>query len=239
MPESFGRRPVAEDQTADRTGVLGAVERLGDRIERAVADADMTCGIGQEVACPRRVGRRRGDQEGSGLVLVIDEPDGHRAIEPAPRAAGLDPDEASGGDQLVLHRATVDRGRIVGRQDGSGVSVGSGDSDGSADPDGPGDPDVPAEAAGEGATDGATDGAADGATDGAAEAAGADAPGELESVGPNVQPAPVVGLEQAATNAVSPNATIAAARIRGARPARRVIQRLRCQDLPSVWVDGA
>ncbi len=66
--------------------------------------------------------------------------------------------------------------------------------------------------------------------------AAADASGELESVGPNVQPAWVVGLEQAAMRATSPKATTAAV---PARSARGVTQRLRCQDLPSVWVDGA
>ena len=31
--EPFGGRPVAQDQRADRPGVVGAVERLGDRLE--------------------------------------------------------------------------------------------------------------------------------------------------------------------------------------------------------------
>ncbi len=234
MPESLGGRPVTEDHLADRSGVVRAVERFGDRIERPVADPDVTGGIGQQVARPRGVKRRRGDQDRARLSAVIDEPDRHRAPEPALRATRLDPDEAPGGDQFVLHRATVGRGRAVGRQDGSGVSVGSGDSDGSTDPDGSADPDAPADAAGDGATDDATDGAAEVA--GAEAAADADAPGELERVGPNVQPAPVVGLEQAATSATIPNATTAAA---PARCERGVIQRLRCQDLPSVWVDGA
>ena len=63
-PEVLGRRPVAEDQPADRPDVVVPAERLGDRVELPLTDDHATGRVGQQVpgpvGAPRSVRRRGG-----------------------------------------------------------------------------------------------------------------------------------------------------------------------------------
>ena len=72
MPESLGGRPVAEDQAADGEGMIRAVERLGNGVERPVADAHVTRRICQQVARPGRIRGSRCHQETTRLSGVVD-----------------------------------------------------------------------------------------------------------------------------------------------------------------------
>ena len=109
VAEAFGRRPVAQDQAADRPSVIGRRERFGERVEGPVARSDVAGRIGEQVRRPGRVDRSGRDEERAGRELIVDEPDGHRACLAAASAARLDPDETTGGDELVLHRPPIGR----------------------------------------------------------------------------------------------------------------------------------
>ena len=127
VPEPFGRGPVAEDQLADRAGVVGAV-RAARRSRRTSGRRRGRDRPARPAGCePRpRQGAGRGDEDAHpARPASSTNPTVTVRAEPALRAARLDPDEAAGGDEVVLHLSTVDRGRAVGRQDGSGVSDGS------------------------------------------------------------------------------------------------------------------
>jgi len=79
--------------------------------------------------------------------------------------------------------------------DGSGDANDPGTAEGSLEPEAPGGVD--------GSSDDVTDCVADGLTDGAADGGAGDADAGGGRLGPSVQPAPAVALEQAETSAVS------------------------------------
>ncbi len=111
VAESLGRRPVAQDQLADRAGVIGRIERLGDGIEDALPDPDAAGGSASRLAAhavsaPPAATRMAPGVEVLGQV-VVDVADRHGARLAGPCAARLDPDEPTGGDQLVLHRLAI------------------------------------------------------------------------------------------------------------------------------------
>ena len=210
-----------------------AREGLGDGVERPVADAHPAPRIGLQVPRPGRLGRTGRDEDGAGRVgrVVLDEPDGHGAGRAALGAEHLDPGEAARRDEVVLHRV-VAAGAQDRRRQLVADSSGSGDSDASGDSDGSGDPDASAEPDGDGSTE--ADGAADGDGEGAGDALGAAlagceaaaegaadaaADGALDRVGPSVQPAPVVGVEQAPTRIATRAAEASAAASRRVRSA--------------------
>ena len=131
MAEPLGRGPVAQDQLADRPGVIGGLEQVGDGLERSLARPHPAARVSDEIARPGSVRRSCRDEDRPGVRgVVLDEPDRHGALEPRAVTAGLDPDEPPGFDEVVLHRNSRRRDRIGRRQDASGVSDGSGDSDG-------------------------------------------------------------------------------------------------------------
>ena len=107
MAETLGRRPVAQDQLADRPGRgPRRLERLGDR-PRTTARRSVTRHAGRRAGCAptQRLGRSGGDEDAHrGARLVLDEPDRHRAGQPGAFTASLDPDEPPGRDEVVLHR---------------------------------------------------------------------------------------------------------------------------------------
>ena len=232
--EALGRRAVAQDQLADRAGVLGAgssgsATASNERspiVTRQAGSASRLRAQSRRRSRPRRARRRASLRRPRRTRW---SPPG-RVPLPAVR---VEADEPARGDEVVLHRMSVGGRQDRGLQDGEADSDGSADSDGCAEPDGAtepegaaepegsADPDDAADAAGVGDGTGEGDGAADAAADGAADPVAPDAAGA--SVGPYVQPAPVVGaLEQAATVSTSARPTASATSPRmGARDRRR------------------
>jgi hypothetical protein len=86
--ESLGRRPVAQDQAADRSGVVARLERLGHGAEPPVAYVDVDAWVGGQVACPLGVVARCDEDR---AVRLIDEADSDRPRLPRPATARRDP----------------------------------------------------------------------------------------------------------------------------------------------------
>jgi tetrahydromethanopterin S-methyltransferase subunit G len=107
--ETLGRRAVAQDQTTDRSGVVGRLERLGARGEPPIANIDVRRRIGEQVGRPLGVIAGRDEDRTVGL---FDEADRDRPRSACPTTAGRDPGDLPLEDQVV---ADVVRARLAQR----------------------------------------------------------------------------------------------------------------------------
>ena len=88
MPQLLGGRPVAQDQGRDRPVVVGAFERLRDRVEVPPADVDTTRWLLQQVTRPGGavvVGRHQ-----DGAIRLVGDPLTHEEYGIACRKEDLD-----------------------------------------------------------------------------------------------------------------------------------------------------
>jgi len=99
MAEPLRRRPVAQDQVADRAVERSAFEGLRGGVERLAAEGRAAAWLREEVAGPVGVIAARGDEQAP--VRLLDVPDRDLDESTARPPAGLEPDDLAPAGKLL------------------------------------------------------------------------------------------------------------------------------------------